>query len=412
MTRLRTRLEAAFGIALATLRHDRTRTILAALGIALAVLATTLLASVGAGVVETGQEKFSSSGRDLWVTGGPVQFAPGSVGGFEASIRDSHRVANEIGSHPSVRIAAPMAFQTVYVGTSPDNLSRVVGVGVPFAAEGTISVTKGSTFSDHGDPHYANGSYDGPLTKEIIIDPQIADRFGVSVGDTIHVGGTLQGATRNEYRVVGISPTFTRFLGSPTVTLHLSELQTMTQTAYNDEAAMITVQLEDGANPEAVERDLQTQFPQYDVRTNQEQFRAVLENKAVVIAAGSALVVLAVIAGLALTINLLALLIYQQRDTIAALRAIGLSTLPLVGAFAIQGVVLGVLGGAVGLAATPLFAVVLNRIAASVVGFEGLVQTPPMVYVAGGGIAVVVGTIAAVVAGWRVASVDPNERLD
>lgn len=80
-------------LTVAQLTHDRTRTVLAVLGIAFAVLATTLLASVRYGVVETGQQKFDDSGRDLWMTGGPVQLAPGSVGGFKNSVTNAHAVS-------------------------------------------------------------------------------------------------------------------------------------------------------------------------------------------------------------------------------------------------------------------------------------------------------------------------------
>lgn len=49
---------AAVGLAVAQLRHYRVRTVLAVVAIALAVLAMTVLASVGIGVMETGTERF------------------------------------------------------------------------------------------------------------------------------------------------------------------------------------------------------------------------------------------------------------------------------------------------------------------------------------------------------------------
>ena len=60
------RLRAAGSVAAAQLRHDRART----------VLATTLLASLGLGIYETGQQKFDASERDLWVTGGSLSEGP------------------------------------------------------------------------------------------------------------------------------------------------------------------------------------------------------------------------------------------------------------------------------------------------------------------------------------------------
>lgn len=401
----------AVGLALAQLRHDRMRTVLAVIGITLAVLSTTLLASAGIGVVETGQQKFDSAGRDLWITGGPMRFAPGTVGGLETSLTNSHQIAAEIGQRETVKTAVPMSFQTVYVGSNPENLQTILAVGVPMAGNGAVSMTTGRGFAQE-DIHYANGTYSGPMTNEIIVDPRTARLLNLSINDTLYIGGTVSDAQDHSYTVVGISPTFSRFLGSPTVVLHLSELQTLTNTAREDRAAMITIDLKESANVSAIENDLQESYPQYTVRTNREQLQSVLQQKAVIIASGATLVFLAVVTGLMLTINLLVLLVYQQRETIAALRAIGVSRWPLVGAVGFQGLILGLIGGGLGLALTPPLAAALNAIASIIVGFEGLVQTPPLVFTAGAAIAVLVGVTSSIVAGWRVSSIAPLQHLE
>ena len=73
------RLRASVGLAAAQLRHYRVRTLLAVFAVTLAVLSTTLLASVGVGVLETGQQKLDAAERDLWITAGPAQLGPGGV---------------------------------------------------------------------------------------------------------------------------------------------------------------------------------------------------------------------------------------------------------------------------------------------------------------------------------------------
>ena len=407
-----TKLRAIAGIILAQFAHERTRTLLAIAGIALAVLSTTLLASVGYGVVETGQQKFDASGRDLWMTGGPVQLAPGSVGGFDNKISGAHEISNDLGSREDVQTASPMAFQTVYVGTDPDDLQTIVGVGLRGTGRnGAAQMTKGEGLTGP-DRHYAGGSYDGPMTHEVVIGPRTAELLNVSVGDTLHVGGTVVSARQHEFTVVGISPTFSRFLGTPSVVMRLSELQELTGTTRTDSATMITIDLTSDADPKVVEQEIQEQYPQYDVRTNQEQLQSILADKAIVLASGLVLVVLAVVAGVALTANLLALLVYQQRQQLAAAKALGISSTVLIGTAAGQGFVLGLLGGAVGLLVTPVAGAGLNAVAAHVVGFEGLVQTPETVFVLGALVAVGIGTIGSVVAGWRVGRVRPLEQLE
>lgn len=410
MTRF-TRLPAVIGLAGEQLRHDRLRTVLAVLGVALAVLAATLLASVGYGVVHTGQQKFNTAGRDLWVTGGPVRITPGAVGGFQSSLHNAHTVSAHIESDPRVSVASPMLFQTVYVGNGSNGVDTVVGTGVPDVGRHSASFSAGGGFTRGGRVHYANGTYAGPITHEVIVGPQIASRYDVGVGSTLHVGGTVASARRTNYTVVGVSGTFSRMLGSPTVTVPLSELQTMTGAARTDRATFVTVSLQNGADVTAVKQSIQREYPQYDVRTNKQELQAVLENQIVVIASGLTLVILAVIAGLALTVNVLALLVSQQRRSLAALRATGVSAGTLAGIVASQGVLLGLLGGLVGLALTPVCAAVLNRLAATIVGFHGLVRTPTWVFAAGLAIAVIVGGLSAAVAGWQVARVNPLDAL-
>jgi putative ABC transport system permease protein len=408
--RVVSKTRAVIGLGLRQLSHDRGRTLLAVVGICLAVLSMTVLASVGLGVVETGQEKFDASGRDLWVTGGAVRLAPGTVGGIENTVYDAHAMSTDIKSRPEVKTAVPMAFQTVYVSADGSEFETLVGTGAP-ARGGSVSISEGQGFSS-ADVHYGDGSYDGPMTHEIVVSPQTAEQFGVGVNDTLYVGGTVGSARRNEFRIVGISPTFSSFLGTSTVILHLSELQEVTGTTGNDRATMITIDLRDNASATAVAADLERAYPQYDVRTNREQLQATLRRQAVVIAAGVSLVGLAAIAGIALTTNLLLSLVYQQRRTLAALRAQGSTASTLVGAVSVQAACLGVFGGGLGVALTPPILDALNLVASRLVGFEDVVSVHTDVLVAGFAIALVMSLFAAAVAGWRIARLSPLEHLE
>lgn len=407
--RVFSRLRAISGIALSQLRHNRMRTVLAIVGIALAVLSVTLLGGVGIGVVETGEEQFDASGRDLWVTGGPVQLAPGTVGGFENTLVDAHAVAAAIEANDNVQTAVPMAFQTVYVSTDGNEWETLVGVGAP-ARGGSVQVTNGTEFQRQ-DIHYANGTYSGPMTHEVIIDPRTAELLDVSVGDSIYIGGTISSARANQFTIVGISPTFSRFLGTSSVTTHLSELQEVTGTTATDRASLITVSVVDDASPTAVAAEIETEHPEYEVRTNSEQLAATLERQAVLLASGGSLVVLGVLAGIALTANLMVSVVYQQRQELAALKALGSRTSTLVGVLIVQAVVLGSLGGIVGVVTTLPLAHVLNLVATAIVGFENVVRTPQWLLGAGVGIAIPMSLIGSVLAGWQIATLSPESGL-
>ena len=390
---------ALVGLALVTLHADRLRTILGICGIAIAVLSITLLGGTGLGVIETGSAQIERTGGDLWVTGPTAEFTLRGGGGFENTIVDGHTVAAEMREHDGIAAAAPVGFQHVVSGTDDTGFESFVGVGI--SAQGVIDVERGPGFSDR-DRHYGGGAYDGPLSHEVILDEQTADVLGVDIGDTVYLGGWIGIAEEHPYEVVGISSTFADLLGAPTAIVYLSELQTLTGTESRDPAAVIAIELEADADPEAVRDDLSDTYPQLEVRTSDQQLQEMMRMQSVVIAGGVSLALVAFAAGLALAVNLLAMLVYHQRRELTALKAIGVGSRSIIGLVVTQGVTIGVLGGAVGVLATPPLALVLNWVGMAVVGLDGLVQVDPLVLVLGWGVAVGVGLIASAVAAWRV----------
>jgi len=396
-------------IAVAQLRDHPLRTLLVITGVAMAVLSVTLLAGTGMGVLDTGEQQFEAADRDLWVTSGETGLTPTGGGGFENTITNSRTVATQINAHEDVRSATPLAFETIYVDSGDGDFETIIATGV----EGTgssVQISSGNSFSAPGQ-HYANGSYDGQMAHEIIIDRRTADRLNVSIGDTVRAGGSLSIAREHEFTVVGISPTISSMLGTPTVVLPLGEFHTITGTSETEPATFIVVTLEDGASPEAVATELRRTHPELAIRTNQEQLEAVLGEQVLVLAAGVALVGLALVTGLLLTAHVLTLLVHQQRDTFAALAAQGCSRTTIASIVAWQGFILGILGGGAGVIVTPVCARVLNTIGTMIVGYEGLVIVDPRLLAVGAGMAIVIGTLSAAIAGRRAIRGSPLTQL-
>jgi len=403
------RVRASAGIALSQLTHARGRTVLTVLGITLAVLAATLLAGTGIGVIQTGQQQFDAAGRDVWITGGPVRFSPTGVGGFENSIVDAHGVESQLEAREDVKVVTPMSFQTVYVKSNESDYETLVGVGAP-ARGGSVQITNGTGFN-RTDVHYAGGNYTGPMTHEVVIDQRTAEMMNVSVGDSLYVGGTTGIARENEFTVVGVSPTFSRFLGTPSVVVHLSELQELTGATGADTATLMTLTVADGADPEAVAADIQADYPDYDVRTNQEQLTEILRDQAVIMAAGGSLVFLALLAGLALSVNVLLSHVYHQTRELAALKALGTSSSTLSLTLVAQALVLGTLGGLLGVALSFPAARGLNRLAQLLVGFGDVVVLPETVLAGGFAIAFVMSLVSSLAVSRQIAGIRPLDHL-
>ncbi len=402
------RFRATVGLAVATLRHYRVLTVLAIGGVALAVLFTVVLVSLGTSVVVGGEAEIERIGGDLWATAGPTTFAPGAIGQVDHSIPSAHPLTREIADRDDVLAARAFAFQTVYVGSEPDEFETITAVGV--TGDGSIfSTTEGSTFSG-GDTHYAGGTYDGPMSGEVLLDRRAAEQLDVSVGDTLHVGGTHVAATEHTVTVVGISNDIARLSGTPTVILHLGELQQLSGSTGSDPATAIIIAVDD-ADPEVVRGELAATYPELTVRTNHEQFEAVLQRQSIVLASATTFVVLGLGSGIAIVANVIGLLVANQRRQLATCKATGMSSVTLVGIVAGQGIVVSLVGAGVGLVASVPVIAGLNIAVAALVGFEQLVTMPAWIVPASGLAAVGVSILGASVGGWLIVRTDPTDHL-
>lgn len=409
MTRLLVYLRAIVGLTWSQTQYYRGRTFLAAIGVALAVLLMTLMAGLGHGVTTAGTDALQWIDRDLWMAPGSLTFAPGSVGGVRNQLVDAHVVASQIEARSDVASAGALSFQSVYASANTSSFTTLVGVGA-LGNQSALNVRTGPGFST-GDRYYANGSYDGPWSGEVVIDERTAAALNVSVGDTIYVGGTIVNAQRNPVEVVGVSPTFSTFLGTATVTMHLSELQELTISTANDPASIVAITVAEGANSAAVERALEEEYG-YEVRSNDEQLRAFVGNNAAIIAGVFTLTVVSIASGIALIVNVLATLVQHQRRELAALRAIGVSSTTLVGAIVGQGLGIGLLGSVIGIGLAPVAAGALNGLVTDLTGFTELIRTPTWLLVAGACLAFVMGLLGAGITARQVVRVSPLKHLE
>lgn len=106
---------------------------------------------------------------------------PASLGGFQNSLVDAHEMERNLEARDDIRFANPFVFQTLYLSTDLDEFDTIVGVGSE-SQGGSVSFSAGGPI-EGGDTHYANGSYDGPMQHEVIIDDRIASRDDLEVGD-------------------------------------------------------------------------------------------------------------------------------------------------------------------------------------------------------------------------------------
>jgi putative ABC transport system permease protein len=352
------------------LSHTALQDLLAVAAIATAVALPVVLLSVGGGVSSHERAALESSGFVITVS------APGTHG-----IGLVHSLVRQIDAVANVSAASPVLSSAV-------DLFGPNGVREPALAEGvlpgpflaTLSQTERDAFPNPlplGDPgdsaHFANGSYSGPATNDILLASPTANALGVHVGGTISVGDGTNLSAATPFEVTGEFGTPSGTLGpiaAFAVVLPLSDLQLLTGTsrvngtsgALLDSADTIEVSLVGAAttNPAAVGQvanSIQALVPYYGVTTLSDQVVALDQANAVLTGFYVALSATAIVIGLLFLTLVLLRRVEAERRSIGIRRAIGLPRRTIVlelvgraGAISSAGVLLGIAVGYVTIA--------------------------------------------------------------
>ncbi|MHB8351796.1 MAG: ABC transporter permease [Thermoplasmata archaeon] len=341
------------------LRHTRLQMVLTALGLAMAVALPVILISVGDGVASHELAQLESSAFQITVS------AAGEHG-----IRDAHALARSIGAMPEVGAVSPVL-------SVPIDLFPPGGAAVPLLAEGvepgpfvaTLAPEEVALFPHPlplGDPldltHWANGSYNGTASQELMVSSPIAHADHLSVGETVLLSAVPNRSAGESFTVTGTFGLPPALLG-PTAAfaalVPLSDLQLLTGNgrsaggASEDAADTVEVGLAGsaGTDPATVARiaaEIQADYPYYAVSTETQAIAQ--EEGAAAILQGFywALSSVALAVGLLFLALVLVRRVEQRRTSIAVARALGQPAIQIARALAREAVLLAALGTALG----------------------------------------------------------------
>lgn len=355
------------------LRHARLQTVLTALGLAVAVALPVILISVGDGVASHELAQLESSAFQITVS------AAGEHG-----IHHAHALARSVGALADVGSVSPVLSMSIDLFPPGQAAVPLLAEGVepgPFLA--TLPPEEVAFFPHPlplGDPldltHWANGSYTGPATDEIMVSGPIAHADHLSVGETVLLSAVPNRTQGQSYTLTGIFG-LTNALLAPTAAfaalLPLSDLQLLTGNAVGwtgsevDAADTVEVGLAGAAatDPAAVARVagvIQSDYRYYAVST---ESQAIAQEEG---AAGILEGFYWALSGVALAVGLLFLALVlvrrveQRRTAIAVARALGQPAVQIARELAGEalrlaavGTALGFLFGAAAIGALDLF---------------------------------------------------------
>jgi putative ABC transport system permease protein len=425
--------------ALDAIRRRPGRSALTSLGIGLAVGLVVLLLAISAGVETSSTELATASGVDLIAASANTTITTGSV----PPILHAHSLATQIpASDSNVAVASPWLVSDLVFGNASlwaaANQSRVPGGWSPTGAGSvgwipsdntgieTPELYNGTGFTLPGDPHYDNGSYDGPFTHEIVLDQGLAGVLGVTVGDLVFVNPTqapsaaaLTGwyANATAFRVVGVSGPFWLIPSALLSFLYLSELQAIVGggTPSTDYASLVLIHLVDPTSASADQTQIERAFPALTVITLAEVLGAIQQVVNVYRTFGDLIGIIGVVVAALFATTVLQMSVDDRSREIALLRAVGYTRSRVGALVAEEGIVLALIGLAVGFPLAYLGAYELNRflvheIAGLPVGFS-FISFDSSVVLTGILLVLAVGLIAAILPAVRAMQLPVAEEL-
>lgn len=379
------------------------RLLLTVVGVALAVA---LMVSVtGVAVNLASGSTVQGDDVDYWIVpeGGSVSSVAVSVEGPQLGA--VHNTTNRIESDNRVSFATPVELQILQVSTA-ESSEYVLAAGVIPPGGDRDIIGLPSQHLTPGDPHYANGRYDGPWTGEAVVSSAAAELLDIEEGMTLT---PAQATTNQTFRATAIAEgDLAGGVGPiPVILVHTSELQTITNTADQDQADQILV----STNDPAVRSTLESVYPETQVLLRAGLVGSDLSTSSLPVAVAVTALLATVAIGTLFVATLMGLESIATRETIAVRAALGFSTTSQMFIVLAQTLTIAGVGGGIGTVAGLGGIYLLNAGATPVAGVDQIAAFHPVLLVYGPSVAVVIGVLATPYPAWLAVRTDHLEVL-
>ncbi|KAB1187537.1 MULTISPECIES: FtsX-like permease family protein [Haloferax] len=394
----RHRLVGIFGLAgrriLGRLRTTSSKQVLlSVLGVALAVTLMTTVSGIALGV--GAENAIQSEGVDYWVVPEASTASSVAVSVGSPQLGETHSITERLRSDERIDYATPVQTQLLKL-SSPDGSTQeyVLAAGIIPPDEPTTVVGVSTAELTPGDPHYADGMYDGPRTGELVLNSAGAELLGVSEGDEVTA---MVGSSNATFTVVdvrdgdlssGVGPV-------PVALVHLSELQTMTGSTQGDLADQLLV----STDSPSVKSDIENLYPQTSVVTQTGLAVRGASTSSLPLAMAAVSLVVAVLVGVLFVATMMGLEVNADRKNLAVLSAVGYRTGSQTLLVVAETVVVATVGGVVGVVTGIGGIYLTNALTQELLGVS-VALFDPILVVYSVGVAAVIGLISSVYPAW------------
>ena len=374
------------------LRH-RARTMLSLLGVAIATALLFDMVLLSGGIERSFGQLLVSRGFQLRVS--PKGTLPFDT---DATLENAAALVRSLRSEPGIAQGGAV-FGTSALARRGEMLRSLVVYGVTPEAQGIYQLATGSDL--------APGDSSG-----VLIGAPAAARLGATIGDTIRLVGRLdpRSAAAATERLVTVRGTV-RFVydakDQPSVAVGLALAQRLGGSAGADRVSLLMLRAADGVNVDSLTARLRVKYAEVSINSIADmvaQFRLRLSyfRQMSLILGSIALIVTVLLVG-----TLLAIGVNERIGEIAALRAIGIARSTIVTQVLVEGMMLTLVGGTLGIGLGAATARWLDAILTSFPGLPAAISF----FVADSGqltkaamVLIATGVLAVVIPAWNAAS--------
>ena len=378
-------------LALASLRRNRARTILAVLGVAIAAAMLLDMVMLASGMRESFRVLLLSRGFQMRLT--PRGTLPFDT---EASITGATDVTARLRSRPEIDLVSPVLGASVHV-LRGDSSITTFALGVDPSSQGDYQLAAGRDATD---------------ASSIVANEDFLRATGARIGDTLRVaaGFDTQLRTHSGERTLVVAGR-ARFLylaaGQLAIAVPLRTLQQMTGAAREDRISLFMVRLRDANRIADVKEWMRTALPTIDVISTVDAMARVDERLSYFRQLSAILGAVSLIVGFLLVTTLVTVSVNERVGEIVVMRAIGVSRLHVVQQIVLEGTALSVsgaiLGTGLGLVTARYLNAILSRFPGLPAAIDFFLFQPRAAWTAIG-LLTVCGMLAGLYPAWRAAS--------
>jgi putative ABC transport system permease protein len=378
--------------------------LLSIVGVALAIALMTTVSGVALNLASG--STVAGDDVDYWVVPEASSSSSIAVPVSGPTLGGVHPVTDRLAADDRIEYATPVLLRVLEVENPASGTSEYVllaGV-IPPRGGGTVLGLPTADLTP-GDPHYANGSYDGAWTGEAVASEATASLLEFEQGATLR---SMRQPNRSFTATSVHQSEMQTGTGSlPILLVHLSELQTLSGADNGDQASQLLV----STNTAGVKPDLEALYPHTTVLSRGGISEPDVSTSSLPLAVAVAALVATVAVGVLFVATMMGLEVTGDRKQLATLAAMGFSARSRSLLVLAETVAVAFVGGCLGVLLGVLAIEGTNAAARAYFSVETVATFHPLLLVYGIGIALGIGVLSSLYPVWLSARTDTLEVL-